>query len=53
MNSQKNNNLYELSKQLEEEELRSQEEEAKKILKAYRQVEQLKVDKPQPGHAFK
>jgi len=36
MNSKKHNNIYELSKQIEEEDCKAYEVEAKKIISAYR-----------------
>jgi hypothetical protein len=47
MNSKSSNNIYELSKNIEEEEQKKFAAEAKSIANAYRKVEQLKVDTAQ------
>ena len=47
MNSKSSNNIYELSKNIEEEEQKKFAAEAKSIDNAYRKVEQLKVDSAQ------
>lgn len=47
MNSKSSNNIYELSKNIEEEEQKKFAAEAKSIANAYRKVEQLRVDSDQ------